>query len=116
MATGTQPSADAAITGAFNRGTTDIGSASRLHLPGDHVDVGAGTITATVAAPSVGDGGVSHETLREMYRLLALSRALDERMWQLNRSGKAPFVVSGQGHEAAQIGAAFGLERERDII
>ncbi|MCC6791928.1 MAG: thiamine pyrophosphate-dependent dehydrogenase E1 component subunit alpha [Thermomicrobiales bacterium] len=51
-----------------------------------------------------------------MYRTLALARALDERMWQLNRSGKAAFVVSGQGHEAAQIGAAFALDRTRDII
>jgi 2-oxoisovalerate dehydrogenase E1 component alpha subunit len=37
-------------------------------------------------------------------------------MWQLNRAGKAAFVVSGQGHEAAQIAAAFALDRERDII
>lgn len=87
-----------------------------VHLPLDAVDVGAGTITATVAPPSTGDAGLPPETLREMFELLMLARALDERMWQLNRSGKAAFVVSGQGHEGAQIGAAFGLDRSRDIL
>jgi 2-oxoisovalerate dehydrogenase E1 component alpha subunit len=37
-------------------------------------------------------------------------------MWQLNRAGRAPFVVSGQGHEAAQVGAAFALDRDKDIL
>src|SRR4030081_3239718 len=41
-----------------------------------------------------------------MYRQMVLSRAIDRRMWVLNRQGKAPFVISGQGHEAAQVGAA----------
>jgi 2-oxoisovalerate dehydrogenase E1 component alpha subunit len=51
-----------------------------------------------------------------MYRYVALARALDERIWQLNRAGIAPFVVSGQGHEAAQVGAAFALDRTKDFI
>ncbi|MDP9469758.1 MAG: thiamine pyrophosphate-dependent dehydrogenase E1 component subunit alpha [Chloroflexota bacterium] len=51
-----------------------------------------------------------------MYRLVALARAVDERMWQVNRAGRAPFAVSGQGHEAAQIGAAFALDRSKDIV
>jgi 2-oxoisovalerate dehydrogenase E1 component alpha subunit len=54
-------------------------------------------------------------TLLEMYRLMALARALDERMWLLNRAGKAPFVISCQGHEAAQVGAAFALQRGKDF-
>lgn len=112
MATDTQRPPNGAITGAFNAGASSL----PLHLPQEHVDIGAGTITASVAPPSEGDAGLSHETLAEMYRTLALARALDERMWQLNRSGKAAFVVSGQGHEAAQVGAAFALDRERDVI
>jgi len=44
-----------------------------------------------------------------MYRHMVLARALDRRMWVLNRQGKAPFVISGQGHEAAQVGAAAAL-------
>jgi 2-oxoisovalerate dehydrogenase E1 component alpha subunit len=30
-------------------------------------------------------------------------------MWVLNRQGAAPFAISGQGHEAAQVGAAAAL-------
>lgn len=54
-------------------------------------------------------------TLREMFRFMVLARALDERMWLLNRAGKAPFVISCQGHEAAQVGAAFALTRGADF-
>ncbi|MCU0493239.1 MAG: thiamine pyrophosphate-dependent dehydrogenase E1 component subunit alpha [Chloroflexaceae bacterium] len=50
-----------------------------------------------------------------MYRYMLLARALDERMWLLNRAGKAPFVISCQGHEAAQVGAAFALQRGKDF-
>ncbi|MBC8163352.1 MAG: thiamine pyrophosphate-dependent dehydrogenase E1 component subunit alpha [Roseiflexaceae bacterium] len=51
----------------------------------------------------------------EMYRYMLLARALDERMWLLNRSGKAPFVISCQGHEAAQVGAAMALQQGKDF-
>ena len=43
-----------------------------------------------------------------MYRLVALARAVDERMWILNRAGRIPFVISGQGHEGAQVGDRLG--------
>lgn len=55
-------------------------------------------------------------SLRDMYRYMLLARALDERVWVLNRAGKAPFAVPSQGHEAAQVGAAFALERGKDFI
>ncbi|MCD1163569.1 thiamine pyrophosphate-dependent dehydrogenase E1 component subunit alpha, partial [Peribacillus frigoritolerans] len=45
-----------------------------------------------------------------------LSRRIDERMWLLNRSGKIPFVISCQGQEAAQVGAAFALDRQNDYV
>lgn len=60
------------------------------------------------------DLGLSRDDLLEMYRLVALARALDERMWVLNRAGKIPFVISGQGHEGAQVGIAFGLQNGLD--
>jgi 2-oxoisovalerate dehydrogenase E1 component alpha subunit len=62
------------------------------------------------------DVGLSDEQLLEMYRLVALARAVDERMWVLNRSGRIPFVISGQGHEGAQVGIAWALERGKDWI
>jgi 2-oxoisovalerate dehydrogenase E1 component alpha subunit len=64
---------------------------------------------------SLAAAGVDERTLLEMYRFMVLARALDERMWLLNRTGKAPFVISCQGHEAAQVGAAFALERGKDF-
>ncbi len=60
------------------------------------------------------DLGLSRDDLLEMYRLVALARALDERMWILNRAGKIPFVISGQGHEGAQVGIAYGLKKGLD--
>ncbi|MFA1710200.1 thiamine pyrophosphate-dependent dehydrogenase E1 component subunit alpha [Peribacillus frigoritolerans] len=60
--------------------------------------------------------GLSDEQVLEMYRVMLLARRIDERMWLLNRSGKIPFVVSCQGQEAAQVGAAFALNRERDYV
>jgi len=53
--------------------------------------------------------GLDAEALRTMYRHMARARVLDERMWVLNRQGRAPFVISCQGHEAAQVGIAMAL-------
>ncbi|HLS24086.1 MAG TPA: thiamine pyrophosphate-dependent dehydrogenase E1 component subunit alpha [Pseudogracilibacillus sp.] len=60
--------------------------------------------------------GLSDEEVLEMYRLMVLSRKVDERMWLLNRAGKIPFVISCQGQEAAQVGAAFALDRNIDYV
>ena len=60
--------------------------------------------------------GLSDAELLEIYRLIALARALDERMWILNRAGRIPFVISGQGHEGAQVGIAWSLQKGHDWI
>src|SRR6476659_5006365 len=60
--------------------------------------------------------GLKDDDLIEMYRHVALARALDERMWVLNRAGRIPFVISGQGHEGAQVGVAWALEKGKDWI
>lgn len=60
--------------------------------------------------------GLTDAELIEMYRLVALARALDERMWVLNRAGRIPFVISGQGHEAAQVGITWPLKKGHDWI
>ena len=60
--------------------------------------------------------GLSEKQLLEMYETMLLARRIDERLWLLNRAGKIPFVVSCQGHEAAQVGAAFALDRDKDYI
>ncbi len=60
--------------------------------------------------------GLTDSTLLEMYYYLRLARAVDERMWALQRSGTAAFVISGQGHEGAQVGAVYALDRDRDWL
>jgi len=65
-------------------------------------------------APFGSSLGLSRDELLEMYRLMVIARAVDERMWILNRAGKIPFVISGQGHEGAQVGLAFALQQGKD--
>ncbi len=60
--------------------------------------------------------GLTNEDVLKMYETMLLARRLDERMWLLNRAGKIPFVISCQGQEAAQVGAAFALDRTKDYI
>lgn len=56
------------------------------------------------------------ETLLEMFWMMLLARRLDERAWVLHRQGKITFHISGIGHEAAQVGAAFALQRGQDWV
>ena len=62
------------------------------------------------------DLGLSDAELVEMYRAVAVARAIDERMWVLNRAGRIPFVISGQGHEGAQVGTTWALRKGHDWI
>jgi len=60
--------------------------------------------------------GLSADHLLDMYYHIALARAIDERMWVLQRAGMVPFVISGQGHEGAQVGIMSAVDRERDWL
>ena len=59
-------------------------------------------------------GTPSDRDLLEMYRQMVLVRTLDERIWMLNRQGKAAIVASSQGHEAGQIGSVWALRKGLD--
>jgi 2-oxoisovalerate dehydrogenase E1 component alpha subunit len=59
---------------------------------------------------------LSEDDLRRLYRLMALTRAVDDKAWTLNRQGRLPFVASCRGHEAAQVGSAFALRAGHDIV
>jgi len=75
--------------------------------------------TSTRRAPAGGLGaavGLTDEQLIEMYRMVALARAVDERMWVLNRAGRIPFVISGQGHEGAQVAITWALKKDHDWV
>lgn len=58
--------------------------------------------------------GLTDEDVLAMYEKILLTRMIDERTWILNRMGKVHFLVSAQGQEAAQIGAAFALRPRVD--
>ena len=49
-----------------------------------------------------------------MYRTMVLSRYLDERVWLLNRQGKAAIAASAQGHEAAQVACIEATDPSKD--
>lgn len=60
--------------------------------------------------------GLTRDQLHEMYYYMLMTRRIDERMWLLQRGGKIPFVISPQGAEAAQVGAASVFRRRQDYF
>ena len=72
------------------------------------------TSTGTGARPAA--LGLSNDDVLAMYRQMLAARAVDERMWLLQRAGKIAFIISGQGHEGAQVGIAWPFRRNRDWI
>lgn len=60
--------------------------------------------------------GLKDEQALEMYWYILLSRRLDERMWILHRQHEVAFHISGIGHEATQVGAAFALRKGHDWL
>ncbi len=58
--------------------------------------------------------GLSDEQVLRMYEIMLTARRIDDRMWALNRQGRAPFVVSASGHEAIQVASVFAMDPEVD--
>src|ERR1035437_4313234 len=65
--------------------------------------------SALVSPPAVAAGGLSPQQMVEFYRLMVLSRRLDDREILLKRQQKIFFQISGAGHEALQVGAALAM-------
>ena len=61
----------------------------------------------THAAPRLSDAD-----LKKLYRVMVLTRLLDERALKLQRQGRIGFYVPAEGQEASHIGAAFALAAE----
>ena len=61
-----------------------------------------------------GAQGLSKDQLRELYYKMFLARSVGERERMLNRMGKGPFAVTGEGHEAAQVGTAYAMTPGKD--
>ncbi len=55
--------------------------------------------------------GLTGEDLLDIYGTMVLVRTLDERVWAMNRQGKAAIVASAQGHEGAQLASVWALKQ-----
>ena len=62
------------------------------------------------------DTDIDEKTLREWFRYILLGRQIDYRFQVLNRQGRAPFIISCAGHEAAQIGVSWPLKPKHDWL
>jgi len=67
-------------------------------------------------AHQIDDTGVDLDAklLLELYWQMVRARRTDERTWVLHRQGKIAFHISGIGHEAIQVGAAYAMRRGHD--
>ncbi|MCI0708607.1 MAG: thiamine pyrophosphate-dependent dehydrogenase E1 component subunit alpha [Chloroflexi bacterium] len=59
---------------------------------------------------------LTEEQLLDMYWSMLISRRVDERAWILHRQGRIAFHISGIGHEACQVAAAYAINRGVDYI
>ena len=60
--------------------------------------------------------GLTGDQLLEMHYKMLLARALGRRQVVLQRMGKGPFAISGEGQEAAQVGTAYALRWGQDWV
>ena len=62
------------------------------------------------------DTDVDENILTEWFHYILLGRQIDYRFQVLNRQGRAPFIISCAGHEAAQIGISWPLKPKYDWL
>src|SRR5918911_1359738 len=62
------------------------------------------------------DSGEEISLLRGWCRTMLLARAVDELMWIVGAQGKAHFILTSRGHEAAQVASAAALRPGRDYV
>jgi len=53
---------------------------------------------------------LSQAQLRTMYETMALVRVIDEKGWQLQRSGRLEFWIPSRGQEAAHVASALAMD------
>ena len=77
-----------------------------------------GLAVSSAHAPAGSDAlaSLSSQELIRIYRLMYLSRKIDDRELLLKRQQKTFFQVSGAGHEALQVGAALALKPGYDWV
>ena len=60
--------------------------------------------------------GLTKEQLLELFYKMLLSRTVAQRERMLNRMGKGPFAITGEGQEATQVGVAYALRPGHDWV
>ena len=63
-----------------------------------------------------GTAGLAKDQLLDLYYKMFLARTVGQRERMLNRMGKGPFAVTGEGHEATQVGTAYALIPGKDWV
>src|SRR2546426_1293091 len=63
------------------------------------------TPAATATRPAKAPSALSKADLLDMYRLMLLSRRIDDKEIQLKRQNKIFFQISGAGHEGVLVAA-----------
>ncbi len=58
------------------------------------------------------DPKLDAETMRRMLRVMALTRAFDDRMYRGQRQGKTSFYMKCTGEEATSVASAFAMDNE----
>ncbi len=71
--------------------------------------MGMAVSSARVSGSAAASDRLSAQQLIEIYRLMYLSRHVDDREIMLKRQQKIYFQISGAGHEALQVGAGLGV-------
>jgi len=70
----------------------------------------------TTTTEPASDRELDPDLLRRMYELMVRARRLDESMVTWQRQGLIPAYPPSRGQEAAQVGSAMALDRERDFV
>jgi 2-oxoisovalerate dehydrogenase E1 component len=72
--------------------------------------MGLAVSTARVSTTDASSGSLTPQELIDIYRLMFLSRRVDDREILLKRQQKTFFQISCAGHEALQVGAGLALK------
>jgi 2-oxoisovalerate dehydrogenase E1 component alpha subunit len=70
-------------------------------------------VAQTDAPPRHHELGLSDDDVVAMYRQMLMARARTSG-WLMQRAGKIAFIISGQGHEGAQVAIAWPMRRGHD--
>ena len=60
--------------------------------------------------------GLTDKDVRDIYEIMLTSRLVDQKIWTLNRMGKASFSISSAGHEGIHAGITKAIKPGEDWV